>query len=96
MLTRRTLLSASLIKPPRIVKAANVSRMTKQAIALANLYDEFIENRDITSLTYTQQKYAVRLLQAYELAVEQIEDIDMKEEMSALIVNPFYIKYTYD
>lgn len=96
MLTRRTLLSTGLIKPSRIVKAANVSRMTKHAIILAKLYDEFIENKDISSLTYIQQKYAVRLLQAYELAVEQIEDIDMREEMSALIVNPFYVKYTYD
>ena len=77
---------------PYIVPDKNMSRITNDAIVLANLYDDFMKNKNINHMTNDQKQYAVTLIQAYELAVSQIEDIDMKELLESMVVNPLYIK----
>ena len=77
---------------PYIVPDKNMSRITNDAIVLANLYDDFMKDKNINYMTNDQKQYAVTLIQAYELAISQIEDVDMKELLESTVVNPLYVK----
>lgn len=77
---------------PYIVPDKNISKISNHAVILSNLYEDFMKHKNIHTMTPDEKTYAVKLLQAYELAVSQIQDIDMKELLESMVVNPLYVK----
>lgn len=93
LLTRRQLLiSANMnryVQPQVKIQPQKLPPMAMHSIILGNLVQEFIDlHPNKTKWSYNQKCYLIKLLESYDLAVSQIEDIELKELFTSLMEIP--------